>query len=123
MKLKKMTIALSVSAVLLSFVCNSTVEASETDTNSSQTVQKLPLTKKIHGVKRWGPWHSSASTDPVDTPWEIPYNDGTYNGYLHRENMYQEFRNNKIRWIVYYGGTVRLRSHGAIMPYKNNIQE
>lgn len=49
--------------VLLSFVCNSTVEASETDTNSSQTVQKLPLTKKIHGVKRWGPWHSSASTD------------------------------------------------------------
>lgn len=37
--------------------------------------------------------------------------------------MYQEFKNNKIRWIVYYGGTVRLRSHGTIVLHKNNVQE
>lgn len=123
MKLKKITTALSASAVLLLFVCSNAVKASEANTSSSQTVQKLPLTKKNHGVKRWGPWHNSAYTVPVDTPWEIPYNDGTYNGYLHRENMYQEFRNNKIRWIVYYGGTVRLRSHGTIVLHKNNVQE
>lgn len=123
MKLKKITTALSASAVLLLFVCSNAVKASEANTSSSQTVQKLPLTKKIHGVKRWGPWHNSAYTVPVDTPWEIPYNDGTYNGYLHRETMYQEFKNNKIRWIVYYGGTVRLRSHGTIVLHKNNVQE
>lgn len=97
--------------------------ASENSTDSFQTIQRFPLTKRIRGVKRLGPWHNSAATVVVDTPWEIPYNDGTYNGYLHRETMYQEFRNNKIRWVVYYGGTVRLRSHGAIIPYKNKVQE
>ena len=123
MRLKKITLALGATAVLASFVYNNTAYASEDNTSSFQSVQKLPLTKKVHGVKRWGPWHSSASTVPVDTTWEIPYDDGTYNGYLHRENMYQEFRNNKIRWIVYYGGTVRLRSHGTIVLYKNPVQK
>ncbi|WP_277291537.1 hypothetical protein [Streptococcus orisratti] len=123
MKLKKILLAVSATAVLLLFAGNSTVYASENNKDSVQTTQKLPLTKKIRGIKRLGSWHNSASTVPVDTPWEIPYNDGTYNGYLHRESMYQEFRNNKIRWVVYYGGIVRLVSHGTIVQYKNNSQE
>ncbi|WP_297815504.1 hypothetical protein [uncultured Lactobacillus sp.] len=95
---------------MLSVAKNSApVQAAVVNVDSTQNVQRLPATKRVQGVKRVGPWHSGFSTAPVDTPWKISYNDGRYTGYLYRQTMSQEYRNGKIRWVVYYGGTVHLK--------------
>lgn len=117
MKLRKATLVLFSATALFATTNTAVVSVAESSTDSVQNVQKLPLIKKVHGVKRTGPWHKTrygAYDGAVDTPMEIPYNDGTYNGYLQRERMYEEYSNGKVRWVVYYGGTVRLVSHGLI---------
>ena len=108
MKLREATLVLFSATALFATTNTAVVSAAESSTDSVQ---------KVHGVKRTGPWHKTrygAYDGAVDTPMEIPYNDGTYNGYLQRERMYEEYSNGKVRWVVYYGGTVRLVSHGLI---------
>ena len=51
MKLKKISLAVSATAVLLMFAGNSTVYASENNKDSVQTPQKLPLTKKLEVLR------------------------------------------------------------------------
>lgn len=80
MKLRKATLVLFSATALFATTNTAVVSAAESSTDSVQNVQKLPLTKKVHGVKRTGPWHKTgygAYDGAVDTPMEIPYNDGT----------------------------------------------